>query len=244
MFKRYLILMFLCHVVADFYIQPSQMSEKGKHELKWVLLHCLLYGLSTLAVSIPVMSSGILILAVVSSFNHAIIDIITYLIFRGREKRNSKIFIFDQLLHIMSIFILAYIWTSNNVPLVGISIVADFLCLADLSGLFLCKWLLGLLVIQKPANLLIQSLIGSYKPQKSNEIKIDNNIGRRIGTAERFIMFILIYLNQYSAIGLVLTAKSIARYDQITKEEKFAEYYLLGTLTSVGITVICSTLLF
>ena len=233
MFKRYLILMFLCHVVADFYIQPSQMSEKGKHELKWVLLHCLLYGLSTLAVSIPVMSSGILILAVVSSFNHAIIDIIIYLIF-----------IFDQLLHIMSIFILAYIWTSNNVPLVGISIVADFLCLADLSGLFLCKWLLGLLVIQKPANLLIQSLIGSYKPQKSNEIKIDNNIGRRIGTAERFIMFILIYLNQYSAIGLVLTAKSIARYDQITKEEKFAEYYLLGTLTSVGITVICSTLLF
>ena len=231
MFKRYLILMFLCHVVADFYIQPSQMSEKGKHELKWVLLHCLLYGLSTLAVSIPVMSSGILILAVVSSFNHAIIDIIIYLIF-------------DQLLHIMSIFILAYIWTSNNVPLVGISIVADFLCLADLSGLFLCKWLLGLLVIQKPANLLIQSLIGSYKPQKSNEIKIDNNIGRRIGTAERFIMFILIYLNQYSAIGLVLTAKSIARYDQITKEEKFAEYYLLGTLTSVGITVICSTLLF
>lgn len=116
--------------------------------------------------------------------------------------------------------------------------------MSDLSGIFLCKWLLGLLVIQKPANLLIQSLIGSYKPQKSNEIKIDNNIGRRIGTAERFIMFILIYLNQYSAIGLVLTAKSIARYDQITKDEKFAEYYLLGTLTSVGITVICSTLLF
>lgn len=35
-----------------------------------------------------------------------------------------------------------------------------------------------------------------------------------------------------SAVGLVLTAKSIARYDKIAKEQDFAEYYLLGTLLS------------
>ena len=53
---------------------------------------------------------------------------------------------------------------------------------------------------------------------------------------------------QYSAVGLVLTAKSIARksiarYDRISKDQSFAEYYLLGTLLST----ICSaavTLLF
>ena len=37
---------------------------------------------------------------------------------------------------------------------------------------------------------------------------------------------------QISAVGLVLTAKSIARYDRISKDQEFAEYYLLGTLLS------------
>lgn len=72
----------------------------------------------------------------------------------------------------------------------------------------------------------------------------DNNVGRVIGTVERVIMLILIYMDQYSAIGLVLTAKSIARYDRITKDEKFAEYYLLGTLISAGIVIACAVLLF
>ena len=53
-----------------------------------------------------------------------------------------------------------------------------------------------------------------------------------IGTIERLIMLVLLSVNQYSAMGFVLTAKSIARYDKITKDEKFAEYYLLGTLVS------------
>ena len=49
----------------------------------------------------------------------------------------------------------------------------------------------------------------------------------------------LISMNQYAAMGLVLTAKSIARYDKITKDEKFAEYYLLGTLISTACVVVC-----
>ena len=57
-------------------------------------------------------------------------------------------------------------------------------------------------------------------------------------------MFILIYMNQYSATGLVLTAKSIARYNKIANEKDFAEYYLLGTLISLGIVIACAVLLF
>lgn len=46
-------------------------------------------------------------------------------------------------------------------------------------------------------------------------------------------MLILLAVRQYSAAGLVLTAKSIARYDKISKESDFAEYYLIGTLLSL-----------
>jgi hypothetical protein len=58
-----------------------------------------------------------------------------------------------------------------------------------------------------------------------------------IGLLERLIMLILLSINQYSAIGLVLTAKSIARYNKITENQEFAEYYLLGTLLSTVIVI-------
>ncbi len=61
-----------------------------------------------------------------------------------------------------------------------------------------------------------------------------------LGNIERFIMILFLGYNQYSAIGLVLTAKSIARYDKISKEEDFAEYYLLGTLMSTACVVLCN----
>lgn len=50
---------------------------------------------------------------------------------------------------------------------------------------------------------------------------------------EKIIILILLNVNQYSSIGLILTAKSIARYDMISKDQEFAEYYLIGTLFSL-----------
>lgn len=123
----------------------------------------------------------------------------------------------------------------------------EFFDTIGLSEIMLCKWMLGMLIIHKPANILIQKFMQDYKPRMISdylEIKKDNNIGRVIGTIERVIMLILIYMNQYSAIGLVLTAKSIARYDKIAKDQDFAEYYLLGTLISVGVVIFTAVLLF
>ena len=56
-------------------------------------------------------------------------------------------------------------------------------------------------------------------------------------------MTILISVDQYSAVGLVLTAKSIARYDKLSKDQIFAEYYLLGTLLSAICSIVVATLI-
>ena len=80
-----------------------------------------------------------------------------------------------------------------------------------------------------------------YRPKDKDSGRKENyNAGRFIGTIERFIMLVFISLGQYAAIGLVLTAKSIARYDKIAKVPEFAEYYLLGTLLSTMAVVITS----
>lgn len=120
-----------------------------------------------------------------------------------------------------------------------------------LSGSTALSWSLKLLLIYKPANILIVFLLGSYKPAsnhlqetyiigKSNE---DKQAGQCIGVLERLIMTTLISIQQYSAVGLVLTAKSIARYNKISEDPSFAEYYLLGTLLSTFVAI-CISLLF
>lgn len=246
MFKEYCILLLLGHILADFYTQTAKTAEKKKVKVKWVFFHGLLYFLTLTAVSIPVVSIEILILDIVASILHLIIDMIKFYIFERKKKENATVFVTDQILHIICLLGLSYFWTKINIQIKEIPIVADFFRITEIPEILICKWTLGILIVHKPANILIQSLIGPYKPKlEKGEIKPkDNNVGRVIGTVERIIMLMLIYMNQYSAIGLVLTAKSIARYERISKDEKFAEYYLLGTLISSGIVIICAAILF
>ncbi len=245
MFKEYLLLLLMEHIIGDFYAQTRGIAEKKKDSLKWVLIHGLLYFLVTLFVSIPVISLSILALNFATSSLHALIDVFKFFYLKKKKKETSFLFVIDQGLHFICLVFLAYLWSKNNITMKEIPIIADFFDVTNNSETLVCSWVLGLLLIHKPANILIQNFIGTYKPKsRDNEIKADNNIGRVIGTVERVIMLILIYMNQYSAIGLVLTAKSIARYDRISKDEKFAEYYLLGTLISAGIVIACAVLLF
>ncbi|WP_207719860.1 hypothetical protein [Clostridium algidicarnis] len=70
------------------------------------------------------------------------------------------------------------------------------------------------------------------------------NAGALIGILERCIILLLLSVGQYSAIGFVLTAKSIARYNKIADDPKFSEYYLLGTLLSTMLVIVAYLLVF
>jgi len=66
----------------------------------------------------------------------------------------------------------------------------------------------------------------------------DNHQGERnrrlssaIGVMERLILITLVAADAIAAMGFVLAAKSLARYQELNNRE-FAEYYLVGTLTS------------
>lgn len=56
--------------------------------------------------------------------------------------------------------------------------------------------------------------------------------GRAIGILERIILLPLVILGEWGGIGLILAAKSLARFKELDSRP-FAEYYLIGTLTSV-----------
>jgi hypothetical protein len=61
-------------------------------------------------------------------------------------------------------------------------------------------------------------------------------VGATIGVLERLLICTLTLVGQPMAVGLVITAKTIARFKQL-EDREFGEYYLLGTLASVSIAL-------
>ncbi|MBQ7944485.1 MAG: DUF3307 domain-containing protein [Lachnospiraceae bacterium] len=246
MFKNILLFVLVGHILGDFYFQTEDMAEKKKSKISWVLVHGLLYAGAVFVISIPFISQEVLVIAGSVAVLHFVIDMIKFLCTR-KKKDNSKIFVIDQCAHMLCLIGVAYVSAKCNYQINSNMVLKDFFDTIGISQLMFAKWVLGLLLIHKPANILIQNLICEYKPKEKVEkiqFKPDHNAGRMIGSVERILMFVLMYMNQFSAIGLVLTAKSIARYDQISKDKDFAEYYLLGTLISTGLVITCAGILF
>lgn len=64
--------------------------------------------------------------------------------------------------------------------------------------------------------------------------------GMWIGCTERIIILTFILMNQYSAIGFLIAAKSIFRFKSnidSNQERKETEYILIGTLLSFALTI-------
>ncbi|MGE5588910.1 MAG: DUF3307 domain-containing protein [Clostridia bacterium] len=68
------------------------------------------------------------------------------------------------------------------------------------------------------------------------EPRLATSAGRYIGMAERALMLTLVLVDALPSIAFVLTAKSLARFQELN-DMRFAEYYLVGTLMSAVVAL-------
>ncbi|MFA6939965.1 MAG: DUF3307 domain-containing protein [Clostridiaceae bacterium] len=252
MFRKCFIILLLSHIFGDYYLQTDEMADKKEESIRWLYKHCLLYWAAYLLISIPVFSLKIFLAGLAMAILHAIVDACKFYYNKKKNKDKTNlitkrnIYIFDQGIHLACLIAAAYILTTGNVTLTVNAAINKFFDIAMLSKLSTVCYLTALLIIHKPANITIMRLIAVYKPVSGGQDgkkQRDYNAGSFIGTVERIIILIFLSIEQYSAIGLVLTAKSIARYDRISKDKDFAEYYLLGTLISTAFVTVITFLL-
>jgi len=245
MFREYFTLLLLIHILGDFYFQTNNIAKKKATSIGWVIVHCLCYLAAAIAILVSLCSLKMLWSALAIAGLHAVIDIVKfYYLKRNNKSLNLKkertVFFLDQIVHIAVLIGAAYIFTVDIGEMKINASIEHFFSIIGIPVWTLICWCSALLLIHKPANLVIAKLLSVYKPDDKDKEKNDKNAGRLIGILERVIMLIFISINQYAAIGLVLTAKSIARYDKISREKDFAEYYLLGTLISTLIVLVVS----
>jgi hypothetical protein len=245
-YKNLLIIFVLLHALGDFYLQTDTISGKKTSKYRYVILHSIIYAAVFYVGTILIWSLQIAIAVLVLSVFHFIIDSVKYLYIKYfNHVSESIVYCTDQCIHILSLIITVIIFKYFNYNIALIPEANGFLNMLINNGMSALKWACIILIVCKPANITIKKMLSKYKPvsKDENDDNTVKNVGAYIGILERIIIVLLLSVNQYAAIGLVLTAKSVARYDKISKDPPFAEYYLLGTLLSTLLAILTYLLL-
>lgn len=235
-YKEILIIFLLAHILSDFYFQTESLARKKEDNFKYVFIHSVIYGLITLIVAKLICQNIENIYLEIIIISHFLVDAIKYFLKKKEfiRKYQKYIFIIDQIIHIAILMILSYFMIKSGENYRYNLMLLNILNIVGISIQSIIILIVQILLVHKPTNILIVNIMQLYKPvsKEDDNIKNTKKAGRMIGTIERIIMLFFLLIEQYSSVGLVLTAKSIARYNKISEDKEFAEYYLLGTLLS------------
>jgi len=220
----------VAHFLADFIFQPtSWVKKKSEHGIKsghfW--LHIAIH-LITLSVLLWDWNLWPVILWV--TLGHLILDALK------SKLSNSSLWIFlaDQISHV---FIIVFVWLIYSdqfqVFCDTASIIAND---QKLWGLFLAY-----LVLSTPSSVIIAKMTQRWSEDMgiSTGSKGLKNAGKWIGIMERLLIFTFIAINEFSAIGFLLAAKSVFRFGDLkdTSDHKKTEYIIIGTFISFSIAI-------
>ena len=240
-FMKLFLTVWLAHLLGDFPLQSSSMVRAKEHGIRGYIAHGAVH-----LIALVVCVAAFVGLAVVSSFwfwiaacvyiaAHLGVDRVKQQLLVSKKVGDSgSVFLVDQGIHLCTIVALAWLlirpnwatlrsqfsWsdgTTDKVLEAGIVYVA-----VVFAGGYLIRYLTRNLTagIKKPG-------------ETAEEVE---NAGMYIGWLERFLVVTAILVQSPSMVGLILTGKSIARFPEL--KERFAEYFLIGTLLSIGLAVV------
>jgi len=234
------------HLWADFFLQSAKLAELKKQKFRYLLLHSGIYaGVFCVISYVFLAPAHATYVTLILAFTHFWIDFIKCKVDCkwNTSKDNFISFLCDQVIHIGVIFSVYYFFKLDDyLSHIGLQSVKTPEVRAGILYVLLFTVLTFPIAVfmKKLLAMLFENQTGtSNKNTKNKEVTPpeDPNVGSIIGMLERVIVAVLLLCNQYSAIGLVLTAKSIARFKQL-EEKEFAEKYLIGTLASLLISLV------
>lgn len=242
-----LVRLLMAHIITDFILQSKKgIDNKNDKLLKstdfWV--HGLYTGIAVALFMFNKLNWSVLALITLS---HLFIDywkiILTKKInIRKWAHRDLWLFIIDQVLHIM-ILVIGWLIVIDGFEKM-ISLLNELL-----PNYRILLRILGYLIAIGPVTYLIKYLTLRWADEV---VESDNSLqdaGKWIGILERLIVITLVLIEQYTAIGFLVTAKSILRLidkpdiplqpqnQKTFSSRKHTEYVLIGTFLSFGSAV-------
>lgn len=207
----------ICHFLSDYQLQSQKIADFKNKDWSFFIKH--MYGVAFPLLILMLFNPKFWIIFVIIFLSHALIDFLKPYLIKWFQLSQNLSFLIDQFLHLFVIVIVSHfdIEDAFQLPISTHSLTI----------------ILFLVLITKPSNISFKILFGKFQPDQFEKMDTILGAGAMIGILERMIIGICIAIGQFSSIGLVFTAKSIARYNKIAESPSFAEYYLIGSLFSI-----------
>ena len=247
MFSTIFGLSLIAHLTSDFVFQTDKIAankrninnKDGRHAIIAHISSVFIFNLIAFYFLLdgwwPLIGSAAITVV------HIIIDILKNVL-KG-EKYNTLKFLIDQILHVAVISAAVYVVLLNGdqQKLSGIYYaLKQLLLLPDWgrqSDKIVWTIVIALAFIWGSAYLIRFILKDSCLYVKTTcENSNTARAGKWIGILERLAIIIFVPINQWTAIGFLIAAKSLARHKRMD-EEGYAEYFLIGTLLSLIIAM-------
>ncbi|MDO6735630.1 DUF3307 domain-containing protein [Octadecabacter sp. 1_MG-2023] len=210
------------HVLADFVFQTKRMVDTKRHPAT-LALHAALVLVTAQAATGQLAAPELLVLAAA----HIAIDCIkTYGNFRG-----ITAFAVDQAAHIATLAAVACyapdLWATGQWAAYPQALPAMILATGAIVSLIAGQHAVALLM-------------------KPHSMRIRNNGlrdgGRQIGLLERGLIFVFILTGLPLGVGFLVGAKSVLRFGTASRDQRTAEYVIIGTLASFGWAIVAALL--
>jgi hypothetical protein len=230
-----LLRLLIAHLLSDFVFQPKSWVDDRKAK-KWKSVKLIWHVCVTTIVAY--LFSGMYScwwLPATIFFSHYIIDTV-----KSYIPDSLITFLADQFLHILVIIAIWLIidkqWDVVTARIYEFSINDQYWIVAF--GYILVTWPLGILIGIATAKW--------RKNLNTKQTTVDDmaDAGKWIGICERALILTFVLTQQYTAIGFLMTAKSILRFGEKDKDaEKKTEYILVGTLISFASSALLGVIL-
>ncbi len=224
--------LYVAHLIADFVLQ-SDWIARNKTVLRALISHASIHAACACALVNIGLNRRIAVGILGLASAHAAIDFA-----KAKLQANGWIaFIVDQAIHLVSIVLVA-VWL-NETPWQAVQSAATTVLRNERAYLFLGAYVAivfgGGYLVQKVTQSFLATIDDTLKSVKPGL----PNAGRYIGWIERVLVLTFVLADVNEAVGFLLAVKALARYPELKDDPKghFAEYFLVGTLTSVGLAL-------
>lgn len=209
-----LIALVTAHLLADFVFQTTYMVLNKQRPLIMLMHGAHVFALTAL------LSGGAMLLSLGIAISHVAIDTIKI----KWAPDTLRTYLLDQGAHLAVIYcavvwlpawLLAPWWPPLSADMIHIALVLSGLITATMAG-----------------GVAVGHLMKRYKSDAQPEGL--EYAGRMIGLMERGLIFLMVMIGEPSGIGFLIAAKSILRFDTVSRDQKMSEYVIIGTLASFG----------
>ncbi len=212
------------HLLSDFFFQSAGwVNSRNRHHFRaWQLyFHGLITGLTVVVVC----GASLWFVGILIALSHIFLDGI-----KSFLKQTTLVFVADQLMHLV---VLTLCWS------VFTRLAWDFPVIVRIyRDPQVWLYITALLFLTTPSGMLVAMLTERWRKQlsglKAGSSSLDK-AGMLIGIIERLLIFFFVLSGKFEAIGLLIAAKSLLRFNEKERPEEKTEYLLVGTLISVAL---------